>query len=190
MIFQDITERKQASQIVLESKERLNRAENIGRLGNWEYDTINYHLIWSDQVYEMYERDPQLGPPTEAEESRYYSEADSQRLRGYAQNAINRGEPITDYEFQVNLPSGSSRIFSGSMFPIKDENSKVIKIFGVFQDITERKLAEQKINEQLDELRRWYSAMLGREERTMELKKEVNELLAQAGQPLRYTESL
>jgi len=54
----------------------------------------------------------------------------------------------------------------------------------------ERKLAEQKINEQLIELRRWYSAMLGREERTMDLKNEVNELLAQAGQPPRYGGSL
>ncbi|MBI5438608.1 MAG: PAS domain S-box protein [Nitrosomonadales bacterium] len=57
---------------------------------------------------------------------------------------------------------------------------------GIVRDITERKQAEAKINEQIDELRRWYEATLGREMRTLELKREINELLAQAGQPPRY----
>lgn len=57
---------------------------------------------------------------------------------------------------------------------------------GIFRDITGRKKAEAKIAEQLDELHRWYDVMMGRELRNMELKSEVNELLAQAGQPLRY----
>ncbi|MDD5301237.1 MAG: PAS domain S-box protein [Gallionella sp.] len=50
----------------------------------------------------------------------------------------------------------------------------------------ERKQAENQLAEQLDELRRWHDATLGREMRVLELKKEVNELLEQAGQPPRY----
>jgi GAF domain-containing protein/DNA-binding response OmpR family regulator len=49
-----------------------------------------------------------------------------------------------------------------------------------------RKLAESKLAEQFEELRRWHDATLGREMRTIELKREVNELLGQAGQPPRY----
>jgi PAS domain S-box-containing protein len=55
------------------------------------------------------------------------------------------------------------------------------------EDITERKQAEDKISKQLDELRRWHTAMLDREGKVLELKKEVNLLLAQAGTPRRYT---
>ncbi len=55
-----------------------------------------------------------------------------------------------------------------------------------FQNITERKQAQQKLKEQLDELRRWQTIMLGRENRIVELKREVNHLLEQAGQPNRY----
>jgi len=54
------------------------------------------------------------------------------------------------------------------------------------RDITARKQAEAQLNEQLDELRRWHAATLGREGRIMELKREVNDLLSQAGQPPRY----
>jgi len=55
-----------------------------------------------------------------------------------------------------------------------------------YRDITARKQAEAQLNEQLDELRRWHRATLGRETRILDLKREVNELLAQAGQPPRY----
>lgn len=58
---------------------------------------------------------------------------------------------------------------------------------GIVRNITERKQAETRLREQLNELNRWQEATLGREMRTLELKREVNELLAQAGQPPRYT---
>ncbi|MFA6970798.1 MAG: PAS domain S-box protein [Gallionella sp.] len=59
-------------------------------------------------------------------------------------------------------------------------------LVGVFRDITQRKQADAVITEQFNELRRWYAATQGREMRTIELKREVNELLMQAGQPPRY----
>lgn len=58
----------------------------------------------------------------------------------------------------------------------------------VFTDITERKRAEEKMEEQLHELQRWHNVMLDREDRVIELKREVNELLAQAGKPPRYSQ--
>lgn len=60
----------------------------------------------------------------------------------------------------------------------------------VFDVITERKQAEAKLQEQLAELSRWHQASLGREDRILELKREVNDLLAQAGQPARYASAL
>lgn len=59
-------------------------------------------------------------------------------------------------------------------------------LVGIFRDITERKQVESRLTEQIDELRRWHEATLGREMRVLELKHEVNELLVQAGQLPRY----
>lgn len=50
----------------------------------------------------------------------------------------------------------------------------------------ERRQAEEANRNQLQELRRWQEAMLDREERIMELKHEVNELLGQLKQASRY----
>jgi transcriptional regulator with PAS, ATPase and Fis domain len=54
------------------------------------------------------------------------------------------------------------------------------------RDITERKEAERKIEKQLDELKRWNEVTLGREMRIIDLKGEVNELLALDGKEMRY----
>jgi hypothetical protein len=42
------------------------------------------------------------------------------------------------------------------------------------------------MREQLEELQRWHDVTLGREERVLELKAEVNTLLVKAGLPARY----
>jgi len=55
-----------------------------------------------------------------------------------------------------------------------------------FEREARRKKAEATLLDQYDELHSWYRAMQGREERTLKLKGEVNDLLKQAGQPPRY----
>jgi PAS domain S-box-containing protein len=56
----------------------------------------------------------------------------------------------------------------------------------IAQDVTARKLAEDAAHAQLEELRRWNQSTLGREARILELKNEINALLAQAGEAPRY----
>lgn len=58
----------------------------------------------------------------------------------------------------------------------------------IAQDVTARKLAEDAVHAQLEELRRWNQATLGRETRIQELKHEINALLAQNGAPPRYAD--
>jgi len=61
---------------------------------------------------------------------------------------------------------------------------------GHIRDITERKKTESLLHEQLDELHRSQQAMLGREDRIISMKQEVNDLLARSGQPPRYADQL
>ena len=76
--------------------------------------------------------------------------------------------------------------FEVTVDPILDAAGRYDGAVHIISDITERKRAEAQLTEQLDELRRWHQATLGRETRILDLKREVNELLAQAGQPPRY----
>jgi PAS domain S-box-containing protein len=71
--------------------------------------------------------------------------------------------------------------------PLRDASGRIGQIVASGIDITKRKLAEQKVREQLDELLRWQEVMLNREERVSALKAEINELLARQSQPARYS---
>jgi len=78
------------------------------------------------------------------------------------------------------------RIFLVVIDPVKTAGGQVIGLVHIMRDITERKAAETQLNDQLKELRRWHTVTLDRETRIFDLKREVNELLTQAGHPSRY----
>jgi PAS domain S-box-containing protein len=69
---------------------------------------------------------------------------------------------------------------------IRDSQGLPLYTSVVCVDITDRKRAEVQLNEQLDELRRWHTATLGREMRILDLKREVNDLLRRLDEPIRY----
>ncbi len=71
-------------------------------------------------------------------------------------------------------------------FPILNSKNEIVEVVINFLDITNRKISEQEISKQLDELHRWHDVTLDRESRVLELKQEVNELLKQADKPVRY----
>jgi hypothetical protein len=77
--------------------------------------------------------------------------------------------------------------------PLRDAEGNVITAVVAFDDITERKQAEQQVIRQMEELRilnddliRFNKSFVSREFRMIELKKEINELCVQCGQQPRY----
>ena len=116
----------------------------MGKIGNWECDVDSQRIIWSDEVYVLYERDPALGPPTVEEEAKYYSADQARILRDYAARSIENGEEFK-YDMEAILPSGEKAFFAALMRPIKNESGRVIKLFGTVQDITERKRADEAL---------------------------------------------
>jgi PAS domain S-box-containing protein len=92
--------------------------------------------------------------------------------------------PVARAEEVYLRMDGTSVPVEVSARPIHFQGSDGALVF--VRDITARKQAEAKLAEQVADLKRWHDVTLGREGRVMELKKELNELLSQAGQPPRY----
>ena len=142
----DITERKRAELKLRESERKLNEAQKIGKIGNWEFNFSTNKIKWSDQVFVLYERDVKLGPPTAEEEAKYYTKEQEKMLNDLFNQVIEKGLELS-IDIEPILPSGRKVYYSSVMYPIRDENEKVIKIFGTIQDITERKSYEHKLVE-------------------------------------------
>ena len=72
------------------------------------------------------------------------------------------------------------------MTPYLGPENKWLGIHGVTRDITDRKHLEKILQEKATELERFNNLMIGRELKMMQLKKEVNDLLKDAGQTEKY----
>jgi PAS domain S-box-containing protein len=91
---------------------------------------------------------------------------------------------VSDFETTFRKKSGETitTLISGEIIQLPDGKC----VLNVIRDITELKQAETQRNARMEELRRWQTVTLGREMRVIELKREINGLLTQAGQPIRY----
>ena len=107
-------------------------------------------------------------------------------FRAKDQAALAAGHPSVNEEWVTFAADGRRILMETTKTPMRAADGQLIGVLGIGRDITELKLHEARLTEQLDELRRWHEATLGRETRVLELKREVNELLRQAGEAPRY----
>ena len=89
-------------------------------------------------------------------------------------------------ELQNRKKSGALYWESTSISPIFDDAGNITHFVALKEDITDLKRIQAELQDQLTELRRWHEVTLGREGRILDLKGEVNALLARLGEPPRY----
>jgi CheY-like chemotaxis protein len=178
---QDLLEHEAA---LRRSEERYRMAQRIGHVGNWEYNIKTNQFWGSDEALRIYGFDPDASSI-----SADAVEACIPERERVHQVLVDLIEKNTEYniDFEIKpLGSNESRIIWSVAELQRDVDGSPLIVTGVIHDITERKVADRKIQEQLNELQRWYDATLDREDRILELKREVNTLLTESGKATRY----
>jgi PAS domain S-box-containing protein len=95
------------------------------------------------------------------------------------QQVVATGAPTTVTHTHYDAAGNATRVeVSGA--PIFDEAGEVIQVIEVCRDITERERAEAKLQATVTDLERFNRLAVGREERMIELKCEVNEMARKA----------
>ena len=139
VIIQALRERERRASDLAEAKERLEEAQRIARVGDWS-NTFDGALVWSPQLYEMYERDPALGPMRD-ELLALLPESSVRILRESVARLIERGQPES-WEIEVRLPSGRTRHHLVSAVPTVDRHGKIVGFHGTTQDVTEARMLQ------------------------------------------------
>jgi PAS domain S-box-containing protein len=97
------------------------------------------------------------------------------------------GEVVINEEDRFERADGTVHWLRWEVRPWRDGFGAIGGIMIYSEDISARKETECALAAQLAELQRWHAATMGRESRVLELKAEVNELLAAAGRSPRYS---
>jgi PAS domain S-box-containing protein len=144
-IVRDTTERKKTEMALKKSKERLSRAEQIAGLGHWELDLTRQQIKASKEALNIYGVQGEDIPMKEIQALRFqeYGEMLDDALNGL----IKRNESF-NVEYKIIRPTDGKIIDIHSIAeydPIRNI------VFGVIQDVTERKQAEDRIKAALAE---------------------------------------
>ena len=151
-VLVDITERKKAQEKLLQNRFYLKKAQEMGKIGTWEFDIEKDILIWTEENYKIFEisRDTKLN--LEVFFNRVHPEDRSYVQRRW-EAALNKEPYEVEHRLLVNETVKWVKQKADVMF---DSVGEPVKAIGFTQDITDRKIAEAKIHESEERYRLLY----------------------------------
>ena len=137
-------DRKLAGEMLQQSQSSLEMAQSVAHLGNWDLDPGKGERYWSKEMFQLFRRDPTLGPPTFAEFEEMLHPDDRQSVLATQAQVSQTGLTMTE-EFRLNPALGEIRYFFSTTQGIQDDHGKVIKLSGTVLDITPLKTAQHEL---------------------------------------------
>jgi PAS domain S-box-containing protein len=149
----DITERKIEEDRLRHKEAMMVDAQGVAHLGTWEWDITQPHAVWSPELYRIYGLDPSTHVPTYADYLSRVHPDDRARVEAATNLAFHELKPYAHDE-RIYRADGRLCYLHTWAFPVTDDNGKLVRLTGVCQDITDRKLAENQMADQAAELAR------------------------------------
>ncbi len=130
-----------------QSSIRLAQAENLAKIGYWERNVVTEQAYWSSGHYKVFGV-AQDKPPMSSEAMYTIIHPEDVEDVRQVYRRIQRGSPYESHEFRIVLPDGDVRWIKADT---TQHESAEPWVFGVTQDVTERKLVELRMEQAVEE---------------------------------------
>ena len=143
-VFAWLVARRQEIEASLRSSEaRLAEAQELAACGSWESNVRDGSEYWSDQVFRIFGIEPGSLQPTFKAFLRFLHPEDRFVVDACIQGALRDRQPF-ECEHRIVRPTGEIRHLHVRGRVVLDAQGEVIRIVGTSQDITPRKVAEER----------------------------------------------
>ncbi|WP_162055155.1 PAS domain S-box protein [Pontibacter pamirensis] len=146
LTIRDISEQKISIETIRRNELQLARAQQLAKLGSWEYHVRQGMLTWSEGTFAVYRKTKDSFVPSLHNMLALIHPEDRDKVKANYLRAIETKSKL-NFEHRILLPGGKEANVMEVAEVTCDEAGEVIKLSGTVQDITERKKAEQQVTE-------------------------------------------
>lgn len=140
----DVTEKERQVQLLKDADEKLKSISAMAKIGYWRQDLDGTALTWTDEVFNIWERDKDS---FEVNFENFVATIHPDDVEGFfkEQKAAFAGKKSLDVVHRIILPDQRIKWVHELGRFIKDQDGKAISFEGTVQDITDRKEEEQRL---------------------------------------------
>jgi PAS domain S-box-containing protein len=147
IVLDDITDRKASESALRFHQSVLNEAGQIAKVGGWSFDPASGEGFWTDEVARIYDLEP--GTPTNRDFAlAFYTDASRPLIEQAIAKAVSFGVPY-DIELEMITRAGNRKWVRTIGHPTM-QDGRVVRMYGSFQDITDRKRTEKRLATQVE----------------------------------------
>lgn len=152
VVSQDITEQRRSEEALQANYSLIRIAGETARFGGWSVNMNDNKVIWSGVVASIHELNSDYSP-TVNEGINFYAPEWRDKIRQVYTNCSEKGIRY-DEEMEIITAKGNRIWVRTTGEAVKDENGKIIKVQGAFQDINQRKKTEQALGKSEEKWRK------------------------------------
>jgi PAS domain S-box-containing protein len=175
----NVTESKKIKEAIIGSNRKLQTAQEIAKLGYWEYNLKEQKLFWSPEVYRIWDLDDE---DTEITMERYTAKIHPSNRPGLDKfhTAARQGKKHLDAQYRIILNNGKVRWIRETGILIYKSGQGEGYYEGTIQDITSQKEYENHILNINEKLRRLTSHLQNvQEQERINISREIHDELGQ-----------
>lgn len=139
----DITERKASEHELIVASQLLQETQAISNVGGWELNLETGDLYWTDETYRLHDTSPDEFNPTVDAGVSYFLPDSREKISLAIEQAIEHG---INYDLELETFTTKGRkIDVRTTCHVTQVNGKSVRLTGIFQDISEQKAIQRKL---------------------------------------------
>ncbi len=144
VVARDVTERRHTEDALHARDLQLQEAQAVANLGIWERDIRKDLSTWSDQLYKIFGVTRDRFSPSREEFLALVHPEDRARVAMAWKSLLESGPSLLENQFRIVRPDGAVRTVYTRLHVDRDDSGRAVRVLGVCQDVTDRKLAEEQ----------------------------------------------